>query len=189
MNRWAPPAVTGLIAVLTCGCGQATPPPSPPVVPASPVAPSKAPEVTLPGQPSPSAKMVCESEAEGNITGLLGIPPDGIDPPTWVDSTYTCRYRYGGGSFTLSVKELPDRPATDRYYQDLGVRMGKAGTLSELGEGGFMTSNNSVVTRKDDKVLLVEASKLPPTLGRWSLGPGAVTRTVATAIISCWTGD
>ena len=137
MNRWALLAVTGLIAALTCGRGQATPPPSPPVVP---VAPSKTPEVTLPGQPSQSAKMVCESEAEGNITGLLGIPPDGIDPPTWTDSTYTCRYRYPTGSFTLSVKELPDRPATDRYYQDLGLRMGQVGTLSELGEGGFMTS-------------------------------------------------
>ena len=61
--------------------------------------------------------------------------------------------------------------------------------LSELGEGGFMTSNNSVVTRKDNKVLLVDASRLPQALGRWALGPAAVARTVATAIMGCWTGD
>ncbi|HEY9414642.1 MAG TPA: hypothetical protein VIQ30_07785 [Pseudonocardia sp.] len=133
--------------------------------------------------------MVCESDAEGDITGLLGVPPDGIDPPTWKDATYSCRYRYPTGSFTLAVKELADRAATDRFYQDLGVRMGHVGTLSELGEGGFMTTNSSVVTRKDNKVLLVDASKLPPTLGKWSLGPGAVARTVATAIMGCWTGD
>lgn len=133
--------------------------------------------------------MVCEAEAEGDITGLLGVPPDRIDPPTWADSTYSCRYRYPTGSFTLSVKELPDRAATDRYYRDLDVRMGDIGTLSELGEGGFMTSNNSVVTRKDNKVLLVDASALPAALGRWSLGPAAVARTVATAIMGCWTGD
>ena len=87
------------------------------------------------------------------------------------------------------MKELPDRPATDRYYQGLGVRLGDAGTLGTLGEGGFMTTNGSVVTRKDNKVLLVDVGRLPPKLGRWDLGPGAVARTVATAIIGCWTGD
>jgi hypothetical protein len=133
--------------------------------------------------------MVCEPEAEGDITALLGIPPDAIDPPTWSDSVYACRYRYPNGSFTLSVKELPDRSATDRYYQALGARMGVVSTLSELGEGGFMTSDDSVVTRKDNKVLLVDASTLPPALGRWALGPAAVARTVATAVMGCWTGD
>lgn len=107
----------------------------------------------------------------------------------WANSLYSCRYRYPTGSFTLSVKELPDQAATNRYYQDLDVRLGNIAVLSELGEGGFMTSNNSVVTRKDNKVLLVDASRLPPTLGRWSLGPAAVARTVATAIMGCWTGD
>lgn len=171
--------MTVLVAALACGCGQSAPAASAP----------SGPETTVPGQPSRSAKMVCESEAEGDITGLLGVPPDGIDPPTWSDSTYSCRYRYPNGSFTLSVKELPDRAATDRYYRGLDVRMGDVGTLSELGEGGFMTSNNSVVTRKDNKVLLVDAAQLPPALGRWSLGPAAVARTVATAIMGCWTGD
>lgn len=190
MNQRALLTVTGPVAVLACGCGQSAPATAPTEAAtgaprASSAEASKAPEVTLPGQPSRSAKMVCESEAEGDITGLLGIPPDGIDTPTWVDSTYSCRYRYPGGSFTLSVKELPDRPVTDRYYQDLGTRMGNVGPLSELGEGGFMTSNSSVVTRKDDKVLLVDASRLPPALGRWSLGPAAVARTVATAIMGC----
>jgi hypothetical protein len=133
--------------------------------------------------------MVCESEAEGDITALLGVPPDRVEPPSWSDSLYSCRYDYPGGSFLLSVKELPDEQATARYFQDLDVRLGNVGLLDGLGEGGFMTSNGSVVTRKDFKVLVVDASALPRTLGRWSLNPAAVARTVATAIIGCWTGS
>jgi hypothetical protein len=138
--------------------------------------------------PSVSARMVCEDEAEEDITTLIGVAPVRIDTPTWVDHLYSCRYVYANGSFVLSVKELGDEPAAAAYYDGLGASLGHAKDLQGLGQGAFATTNGSVVVRKDTKVLLVDISPLPPELGRPPATPPDAARLVATAILGCWTG-
>jgi hypothetical protein len=84
----------------------------------------------------------------------------------------------------MSVQELTDRPATDRYYADLAARLGNAGRVF-LGEDGFQTPAGSVVVRKDFLVLLVDTTAfadLPAPRSR-----SQVANDLAAIVMACWT--
>ncbi|WP_132975532.1 hypothetical protein [Pseudonocardia dioxanivorans] len=138
--------------------------------------------------PSASSVLVCSDEAREDITEALGVAPTAIDPPTWADHVYSCRYRYPAGSFTLSVKELSSVAETTAYMDALAQRLGSTRTEDGLGEGAFVTTNGSVVVRKDFKVLLVDDTDLPPGLGSPPITPPQTALLVARTIIGCWTG-
>ena len=111
-----------------------------------------------------------------------------VTTPTWVDSVYSCTYQYPDGSFTLSVKDLADHAATTAYFDSLGASLGHVRETIPLGDGAFATPNGSMVVRKDDKVMLVDVTHLPPALGKQKLAPADVAETVAVTILGCWTG-
>jgi len=149
-----------------------------------------APPVSGPGEPSPSAKQVCSADdGQKDIAAALGVTPTRVELPTWVDHLYACRYVYPDGSFTLSVKELPDDPTTVAYVDELAGKLGELAPLDGIGQGAFYTRDKSIVARKDDKVLLVDVSALPPSFGSPPAPPASVSRTIATVIMGCWTGD
>jgi hypothetical protein len=60
--------------------------------------------------------------------------------------------------------------------------------LDGIGEVAFYTRNRSIVARKDNKVLLVDVSGLPPEFGKPPGPPATVSRTIATVIMGCWSG-
>ena len=126
-----------------------------------------APKVTIPlpagRNPSKISKQVCSSEAQRDIAEVLGVKAV-VETPTWVDHLYACQYHYSSGSMTLSVKELSSWNQTKGYFASLGSQLGDVGTLGNLGQGAFTTSDGSVVVRKDWKVLLVNIAGLPPQL-------------------------
>ena len=133
--------------------------------------------------------MVCSSEVQGEIASLLGVKTQQPVKATWKDHVYSCTYHYTNGSFTLSVKELPDEAATDAYFDELAQKLGKSETINGLApEGAFTTSNKSVVFRKDYKVTLVDISNLPKTFGAYGDTRDAISLNVASTILSCWTG-
>ncbi len=138
--------------------------------------------------PSPIAKMVCASEAVGEIDSALGEKAT-VSAPTWVDHTYSCRYGYADGSMELSVKELSSWAETKQYFNAQGVALGRSRDLSGLGQGAFQTRDGSVVVRKDWKVLLVDSSGLPAQFGVPPTSSGDVAVTVADVILGCWAGD
>ncbi|ODU02003.1 MAG: hypothetical protein ABS81_19085 [Pseudonocardia sp. SCN 72-86] len=182
MRRPVSGTVLAIAAVFLVGCS------SPP--PAQPVPSALAPVTAEPAgdNPSESAVLVCSDEAKQDITEALAVPPQSIDTPTWSDHVYSCRYRYDGGAFTLSVKELSSVPETTAFFDETARRLGSAHTLDGLGEGAFVTTDGSVVVRKDFKVLVVDDSALPPGLGTPPLTPPQVALLVARTIIGCWTG-
>ena len=132
--------------------------------------------------------MVCAEEAQGDIATLLGVTPVRVEPPTWSDHVYSCRYTYTDGAFVLSVKELSSEAETTAYYDGLGARLGRVTDVDGFGQGAFITANGSVVVRKDAKVLLVDDSALPPAFGRPPVRPADTSMLVAKAILGCWTG-
>ncbi|MDT7616658.1 MAG: hypothetical protein QOF00_4105 [Pseudonocardiales bacterium] len=184
MRRVRLALVAGLLLLLG-GCAgglldpASVPPPAPPATTAAAVAPA---------QPSVSAKMVCEPEAQDDITEALGIAAQRVETPTWKDHLYSCRYDYAGGSFLMSVKELADDLTTTDYYEALGKQLGNTQSIDGLGQGAFITPNGSVVVRKDFKVLLVDDSTLPPKLASPPLTPSNVAMLVAKTIMGCWSG-
>ena len=138
--------------------------------------------------PSQSAKMVCEPEAQRDIAEGIGVTPTQVTSPTWVDRVYACNYVYPGGVISLSVKELGDLSATVSYFDQLGSRLGERPDPPALGDGAFVTSDGSVVVRKDYKVLDVDISHLPVQFGDPLQDRSAVAVSVATTVMGCWVG-
>jgi hypothetical protein len=172
-------AVVALVALVSTGCAGG-----------SPSASSTSTPAPLPAgdTPSPIAKQVCQQEAQVDIASALGEKA-AVSTPTWVDHLYSCRYRYPSGSMILSIKELSSWAQTFAYFKSLGVQMGNARSLANLGQGAFQTTNGSVVVRKDWKILLVDITGLPAQFGVPPTSSGDVAVTVGDVILGCWAGD
>jgi hypothetical protein len=139
-------------------------------------------------QPSVSAKMICADEAKGDIeTALGGVKAQPL-VPRWADSTYSCAYVFPSGTMVLSVKELPNLAATDAYYAQLEKQLGvKDGELG-FGSAAFLAKNDDVVSRKDNKVLVVGVGGLPKMFGTPAQPRASVAINVGETILGCWTG-
>ena len=119
---------------------------------------------------------------------MLGVIAQ-VTTPSWVNHLYRCRYVYGNGSFVLSVKELSSWSETSAYFHSFASSMGDVGSLGNLGQGAFTTSDGSVVVRKDWKVLLVDISGLPAQFGVPPTTKSDIADTVSDVILGCWAGD
>ncbi len=172
-----------LIAVLAvAGCGSAT---------SSTATVTRG--VTVPPRragrnPSVSSKMVCAPEAQAELQSGLGAQPIQVTTPTWIDHVYSCQYVYPQGRLTLTVKELNSAAETTRYFDGLAQQLGRRPDRIAIGQGAFLTTNGSMVVRKDWKVLDVDVSQLPPSFGQPPQSPSDVAVSVAATILSCWSG-
>lgn len=138
--------------------------------------------------PSPISTMICRNEAIQEIDSAVGVKAT-VSQPTWADHRYSCQYGYPSGSMQLSVKELSSWAQTKAYFRALGVQMGDARTVQNLGQGAFQTTDGSMVVRKDWKVLLVDVADLPSQFGVPPTSSGNVAVAVADVILGCWSGD
>ena len=132
--------------------------------------------------------MVCAPEAQNDLASALGVATTGVSDPTWVDHVYSCRYMYPDGTMALSVKELSSRTATTAYFTSLRAQLGEAENLSGVAQGAFVTTNGSLVLRKDYKVLLVDTSGLAVPFGSGFKTQGQVAVGVGVTLLGCWTG-
>ncbi len=137
--------------------------------------------------PSVSAKMICAPEGQNAIGVALNESTLKVTTPTWVGHLYSCKYVYATGTLTLSVKELSRASETTAYFEALQHSLGVEDTL-DLGGGGFLARNGTVVVRKDYKVLLVDPTALPAQFGKPPTTRSNVATGVANALMGCWTG-
>lgn len=139
-------------------------------------------------EPSSSARLICSSELQTELHDALGETP--LHPPTatWADHLYTCTYDYSSGRLVLSVKEESSWPETLGYYHSLGKSLGVRKTLGGLGEGAYVTSDGSVVVRKDWRILLVNIAGLPAEWAKPPTSRANIALTVTDAILACWRG-
>jgi hypothetical protein len=138
--------------------------------------------------PSESAKMICSTEAQTDIAASLGVKAT-VSKPTWIDDVYACKYAYPNGTFTMSVKELASTAATTAAYTAYATKLGKRPEVVSFGEGAFLTTNGSVVVRKDFKVLDIDVSELPQKFGDPPQDRSDIALSVAATVMSCWTGE
>jgi hypothetical protein len=145
--------------------------------------------LTVGTNPSTSSKMVC-GEAKADIAESLGVKPTQVTTPTWIDHVYSCTYVYPNGSFTLSVKEVDGIANAAAYFRSLKTTLGVApgSKAPTLGQGAFVTKDGGLVVQKDNKVLTVDVSKLPPTFGNPAQSPTDVATSIGGVIMGCWTG-
>ena len=95
---------------------------------------------------------------------------------------FSCRYLFDGGTLELSVRDLHTLPQAREYFRDLRKRESVGDALSGLADGGFTTSDGSVVAMKDAMVLTVDVTRLPPT----RIGSSDVGIDVAATVMHCW---
>ena len=132
--------------------------------------------------------MVCATEAQLDIAEVLGEHTAKPVTPTWSDQLYACTYQYPEGVMGLSVKELSDVATTDAWFDGLASRLGRRSDPLGLGQGSFVTTNDSVVVRKDNRVLLVDVHGIPAQFGHPPIRRLDVAEVVAETIMRCWTG-
>jgi hypothetical protein len=141
------------------------------------------------GQPSKSALMICQDETRASLKTVLALAATPVGTSTYADHLYTCTYRLPMGTLTLSVKELPNKAATDAYYTALKQRLSRTHELAGLGQAAYGTDTGTVVLRKDNDVLHVDASSLPAVFGHQHTKRGDFAYEIASDILGCWTGD
>ena len=184
-------ALVGLLGVAGCGGSSGTPAASKTTKPTSvPSSTDASGHVAIPvsANPSKSAKMICESEVQGDVAARIGLKVTKPLVGKWADHVYSCDYTYGKAVMTLAVKELANQADTDAYFASLAAKLGKTERISGLGQGAFTTKNLSAVVRKDYKVLLVDISKLPAQFGTPPDARGNIALDIASEIMGCWTG-
>jgi hypothetical protein len=158
-------------------------------IPAALASPAATPGIAGRRAPSPVSKMICSPEVRAEISAVLTVTLKRAARPTWVDQVYACRYPSRSGTLTLSVKELPDATTSSTYVEDLGVALGRRPDLIRLGDEAFVATDGSVVVSKDNKVLVVDVSRLDPDIGTQHRAPADAALSVASVILGCWTGD
>jgi hypothetical protein len=132
--------------------------------------------------------MVCAKEAQAALGSSLGVTPVQVTTPAWSDHVYSCQYVYSTGTFSLSVKELDSAKQTTAYFNSFGARLGRRPGGLAIGQGAYVTTDGSVVVRKDWKVLYIDISHLPPQFGQPSQSASDAALSVAATILSCWSG-
>jgi hypothetical protein len=137
--------------------------------------------------PSDSSKMVCAAGAQTDIAASIGVKAT-VSTPTWVSHEYSCEYKYPGGVITLSVKELDNLAQTMAAYNAYATQLGRRPDVVSFGQGAFITTNGSVIVRKDFKVLDVDVSRIPQKFGQPPQDRSNVALSIAATIMSCWTG-
>ena len=139
-------------------------------------------------EPSASSKMICSEEARVDIASSLGVQAT-VTTPTWVNDVYSCDYVYPNGTIALSVKELTNAAATTAMYKSFETKLGRRPEVVSFGQGAFITTNGSVIVRKDFKVLDVDVSKLPVKFGTPPQDRSSAALSVAATVMGCWTGS
>lgn len=141
-------------------------------------------------RPSVSARMICRHESVAAIASQsVGEPTVTAPTATWSHHRYTCTYRYTDGTMVLWVQELPSLAATTAYMAGVARARGDAQRIANVGQGSFATTDGSTVSRKDNKVLVVDVHGLPATFGTPPVSRADIALSVTQLIFACWRGD
>jgi hypothetical protein len=161
---------------------------------ATPTGPAKTPKTFNIQSPSVSARMICsEEEIQNAITLSLGL--NGHPPKTseWVKPVYNCTYQLHEGPLRLSVTEFVSDALAVSELNQLKTQYTRAKTpiqtLENFEVPAFLAGDDIVITVKDNKLLRVDATQLPKTVGPLHRTRRDLSYLVASAILRCWTGD
>lgn len=137
--------------------------------------------------PSASALLICAAETRSDLKTVLALKQTPVGTATFADHLYTCTYKLPMGTLTLSVKESPDTASTSGYYTALRHRLGNPADLAGLGEAAYGTEDGTVVLRKDNDVLRVDATGMPAQFGAQHSKRNDFAYEIASDILGCWT--
>jgi hypothetical protein len=180
--RCAALALAGLLIAAAAGCGGAAHSSTPTTTRRASLAPVR--------EPSKQAIGTCNRRGTDELQEA-GLTVQQPVVPHWsaADSLYSCALSVGYGTLVLSVKELPDRPSTDRYYAGLlqHADVGQPNLGLEDANASFSTRDGRVVAEQATHVLTVDMRQVAQRIGVVTRAQAAVT--VADEILQFWVGD
>jgi hypothetical protein len=166
-----PAAVAGLVVVLVAVAGCAS---------------SSA--AGKPGPRPPSARQFCNARARREVSTSLGVPMLRTPRAKADARSYACAYEFADGAIHVSVSKLgSDRAARERL-DAIARQRGRRPEPPMLGEEleAFVTTEGSMVVRKDREVLEVDVAGLPERFGRPPQTRSVIALAVAVTIIGHW---
>jgi hypothetical protein len=128
-----------------------------------------------------AAREVCEPMVRESVPVAVGAPLLGEPISATRGDTFSCRYAFDGGALVLSVRDLRTLGQARERLRELRDRDGVTEALPGLAEGGFTSSDGSVVAKKDAMILTVDTTELPPGVEKAN-----VAIEVAAAVLECW---
>lgn len=136
----------------------------------------------------PATDEVCSDETRSNVARQLAAQPSASsltkDPAKQKSGDRTsCTYEVDGGSMQLSVDQLTTNDAAERHFDDLRSGLGVTTVVPNLGASAFTSESGVTVTRKDDKVLVIDTSMLPVGNDK-----PQISQSLSFEILTCWTG-
>jgi hypothetical protein len=139
-------------------------------------------------RPSTQTRMICAPEAQEDLAKTLGLATVAPPVPVWRAGVYSCNYGYANGSFTLSVRQLPDPAHAGAAANVLARQLSSRTELQGLGARAFTTASGGVVVQKDNDVLVVDVLRLPDRFGVPADTRANAAISIAATIMGCWTG-
>jgi hypothetical protein len=138
--------------------------------------------------------MTCsEEEIQNAIALTLGLSGRPKRTSQWVKPVYTCTYQLHDGPLRLAVTEFGSDAAAVHEFNQLKSQYahGKVPllTLEAFEVPAFLASDDVVLTVKDNKLLRVDATQLPKTVGPSHRARRDLIYLVTSAILRCWSGD
>jgi hypothetical protein len=144
--------------------------------------------------PSISARMTCsEDEIQNAIALTLGLTGRPQRTSQWVKPVYTCTYQLHDGPLRLYVTEFGSDAAAVHEFNQWKSQYERdkvpLQTLEAFEVPAFLASDDVVLTVKDNKLLRVDGTKLPKTVGPSHRARRDLIYLVTSAILRCWSGD
>jgi len=141
------------------------------------------------GRPPASAAMVCDADIKSKVRQALSLAGPPSTEWRWSDGVYTCDYHLPLGRLSVQVTVLTGAPQARTLFDADRARTLGARPLAGLGEGAFGTENGTVLVLKDNQVLVVDTTRLPPEFGVNGQRRADLAYEVASDVMGCWTGD
>lgn len=141
------------------------------------------------GVPSTPAAMICSDEVRHDLAEALAVRSIAAGRRSYRDSLLTCDYSLFGGHLVLGVKDLPSASATRAYLASSRRSLAHTHSVDGLTQGAFGNGTGVVMLSKDDHVLRVDTSAMPPVFGSQHNNRADFAYEVATVILGCWTGN
>jgi hypothetical protein len=139
--------------------------------------------------PPAAATMVCSDEIRGEVADALNLESVPAPESTWADHVYTCSYAPPMGRLVLSVTVTPSSSAADSTLQTMKTALSGAAAEPGLGERAYGAAGGTVVSKKDNLVLTVDATGLPDDLGNTHEQRLDLARVITAGVFNCWAGN
>ncbi len=140
------------------------------------------------GPRPPSARQFCNERARREVSISVGVPMVRTPRPHENAHSYACTYEFTDGRIGVSVAKLASVADARARFEAIARERGRRPEPPMLGEEleAFVTTNGTIIVRKDNEILDVDVAHLPSQFGRPPQARSVIALAVAVTTIGHW---